>query len=113
VQPLVAAVQADEPVDLIVVGLHVVVADRPIVAQTVAGFPAEVFRSKAQGDSPPMVGPSAEHAGSPPAELRAGGAGVGLAVDLPAAVAGVELAERPSMNRRAPMRRGIARREHL
>ena len=58
-----------------------------------------------------MVGPPAEHAGAPPAEARAGGGGVRLALDLPSAVAGIELAERAGL-RGGPAPRGRIGRDH-
>src|SRR5689334_11590125 len=92
-QTLVASIETDEPVDVVVVWFHIVVADRPVVAESVDALPSEVIRSKAQGNPTPMIRASAEHAGAPPAELCARRPRVRLAVDLPAAIASVELAE--------------------
>src|SRR5215831_18943569 len=60
-----------------------------------------------------MVRAAAEHSRAPPAELRARRARVGLAVDLPSAVARVELTERTPVDRRAAVRRRVVRDEHL
>src|SRR4029079_17923010 len=87
--------------------------DRPIVAQTVEALAHEVVGTEAKRDAAPVVRAAAEHAGAPPAELRTRRARVRVAVDLPSAVAGVELAEWPSVNRRTAMRRRVIRHHHL
>ena len=83
----------DQAIDGVVVGREVVVGDGPVVAQAVDRLAAEVIGSEAEGDPSPVVGAAAEHTGAPPAELGAGGDGVGLALDLPSADATVELSE--------------------
>src|SRR5207249_4918466 len=93
-QPLVASEQTDQTIDAVVVRLHVLVADRPIVAESIERLPLEVVGAEAQRDAAPVVRAAAEHAGAPPAELRAGRGGVRRAVGLPAAVTRVEFAER-------------------
>jgi hypothetical protein len=71
-EALVAAEDADQVVDAVVVGRDVLVADRPVVAQPVVRLPLEVTRAEAQRDAPPVVGAPAEHAPAPPVEARAG-----------------------------------------
>src|SRR2546425_11996408 len=84
----------DQPVHAVVERRHVLVADRPVVAQAVAGLTLEVVRPEAQGNAAPVVGAAAHHPRPPPAEAGAGRRGVRLALDVPPADAGVELAER-------------------
>src|SRR5689334_18829908 len=62
-QVLVTAEQADEPVDAIVVRRDVVVADRPVVAESVSCLPLKIPGTESQRDAPPVIRPSAEHAG--------------------------------------------------
>jgi hypothetical protein len=97
-----ALLDADELVDAVVVGLDVVVGDRPVVAEAVEGAAPEVIGPEAQGDSSPMIGPTAVHPGAKPVELVAGCGGVGLAVECPSAEAGIELTELPFWNGRSP-----------
>src|SRR5438270_13748107 len=97
-EPFVASVQPDESVDPIVIRLHVFVADRPVVAESVDGLASEVVGPEAEGDSAPVVRPAPEHPGAPPIELRAWRARVRFTVDLPPAVARVELAEGTTVN---------------
>src|SRR5205814_8903944 len=91
---LLTAEDPDQPVEAVVVRCHVVVGNRPIVAEAVPALALEVVRPEAQGNAAPMIGPAADHAGPPPAELGARCPDVGLAGNLPSADAGVELAER-------------------
>src|SRR6185503_7703683 len=92
--------------------LDVLVGDRPVVAESVDALAAKIVGPEAKRDAPPVIGAAAEHAGTPPAELRAGGAGIRLAVDLPTAVARVELAEGAAVDRRATVRGRVTRDHH-
>src|SRR6476659_1563394 len=85
----------DEPIELVVIRLQLVVADRPIVAEPIDAATAEVVRPEPQRNPAPVIRPSAEHPGSEPIERRAGSLRVRLARDLPSTDAAVELAERP------------------
>src|ERR1043166_233237 len=58
---LVAAEDADQAFELLVVGFDVVVADRPIIAEAVKGVGLEVARAEAQRDATPVVGGAADH----------------------------------------------------
>src|SRR5690348_11836270 len=109
---LVRAEDADQPVDLVVVGGYVFVGDRPVVTQPVATLALEVVRPESEGNAAPVIGPAADHTGAPPAECGAGRPGVGLARNLPSADAGVELPERPLGRRLAAARRLVRPREH-
>src|SRR5690242_7528092 len=100
-QVLAAAEDADALVHAVVGGGDIVVGDRPVVAQAVTALAPEVVGAEAERDPAPVIGAAAEHAGAPPVELGVGGAGVRLAVNVPAADAGVELAERPLLGGRA------------
>ena len=112
-QSFVAAEEADEVIDAVVVRLDVVVADRPVVAEAVEALAPEVVGAEAQRDAAPVIRAAAEHAGAPPVELLAAAHGVRLAVDVPAADAGVELAERAAARGGAAPRRGPRGHEHL
>ena len=93
--PLVRAEDPDHLVEAVVIGLEVLVADRPVVAEAVAAAALEVPGAEAERDATPVVRAAAEHAAAEPHEAGARGDGVGLALDVPAALAGVELAEGP------------------
>src|SRR3990172_13100110 len=69
---LVAPVDPDEPVDLVVVRSYFLISDGPIVSEPVVAPRLEVARSEPQRDPPPVVGSSAENARAEPVELRAG-----------------------------------------
>src|SRR5437764_12470623 len=97
-QTLIAPVQPNKAIDLVVVRFHVVVANWPIIAQPVDALSAKVVGSEAQRNSAPMVRPPTEHARAPPTKLCAGRARERLTVDLPTAIAGVELAEWTTVN---------------
>src|SRR5437763_4311996 len=75
---LFAAEQADQPVDLVVLGGDIVVRDGPVVAQAIAALPLEVVRAEAERVPAPVVGAAAPHAARPPAELGARGGRVRL-----------------------------------
>src|SRR5207248_9284153 len=64
-----AAEHADEPLELLVVRLDVVIADWPVVAKAVEGLRFEVARAEAQRNATPVIGAAADHAGPPPAEF--------------------------------------------
>src|SRR6185503_843342 len=91
---LLAPKYAHERLELVVIGTDVVVADRPVVAEPVERLRLEVARPEAQRDATPVVGAATHHAGAPPPELVPLSDGVGLAGNLPATDATVELAER-------------------
>src|SRR6266516_185913 len=109
---LLAAEHPDEALHALVIRPDVVVGAGPVVAQPVECLRLEVARPEAQRDAAPVVGAAAQHAGTPPAELVAGGDGVGLAVDLPTADAGVELAEGALPRRGTAARRLVGPGEH-
>ena len=111
-QPLARAEQPDHLVELVVVGLDVVVGEGPVVAQPVAAAPLEVPGTEAQRDAAPVVRASSEHARPPPEELLALGHRVGLALQVPAAEATVELPERLQAGAGAPPRGGVGPGEH-
>ena len=67
-QALVAAEDADERVDPVVVRLHVLVGDRPVVAETVEALAPEVVGTEAQRDAAPVVRAAAEHPRPEPVE---------------------------------------------
>src|SRR3989449_4715915 len=69
-----------------------------------------LFRS--QGNAAPVVGAAAHHPRPPPAEAGAGCRGVRLALDVPPADAGVELAERALLGGPAAARRLVGPGEH-
>src|SRR5690606_21629044 len=92
-QPLVAAEDANQVVDVVVVRLEVVVGDGPVVAESVAGLSLEIVGAETERDASPVIGPAPHHPGAPPVEAGAGGGGERLALDVPAADAGVVLAE--------------------
>lgn len=86
-QAFAGAKNADEHLNLVVVGRDVVIADRPVQTRAEAGARLEVVGTVAQGNTPPVIGAPAHHPLAPPAELRSfAGVRVGLARDLPAAV---------------------------
>src|SRR5690606_5028773 len=93
-QSLATAEDADQPIDAVVIRCDVVVANGPVVAEAVDASATEVVRTETQRDATPVVRPSAEHACAPPVERLARCHRVRLTVDLPAADASVELAER-------------------
>src|SRR5688572_129144 len=107
-----AAVDPDELVHFVEIRRHVIVRDRPVVADAVQGLATEIVRAEAERDSPPMVGAAAEHARAPPEEARPGRRRVRLAVYLPAAVARVELPEGTYPRGRAAPRGGVVGDEH-
>src|SRR4030095_7997420 len=92
-QSFVRSEEADVPVDAVVVGLEVVVGDRPVVTEAVEALAAEVVRTEAKGNAAPVIGAAAQHARAEPVEAIAGSGCVGLAFERPTAPAGVELAE--------------------
>ena len=88
---VVRAVHADQHLDLVVVRREILVVHGPVEAEAVARVRLEVVRPIAQRDAAPVIGAAAQHARAPPLELArriVGGAGVGLAGHLPAAVDG-------------------------
>src|SRR5947207_3140100 len=81
----VLAEDADELIDLVVIRLQVLIADRPVVAETVERLAHEIVRPEPQRDAAPVIGSPAEHARAKPVELVARSIGVRLAVERPAA----------------------------
>src|SRR5437762_4878095 len=112
-QILMAAEEADQPVDPIVVRCNLPIRDRPIVAESVPRLPLEIARAEAERDAPPVIGAAAEHPRPPPEKLRPWRDGVRLTFDLPAPVARVELSKWTSFRPRASARGRIRRQEHL
>jgi hypothetical protein len=73
VEVLDRARAAEQHVDLVVIGLHLGVADRPVHVVAVAARRVELERPVAQGAAAPEVGTAAEHARAHPRVRRAGG----------------------------------------
>src|SRR5204863_5906437 len=73
----------------------------------------EIPGSEAQRDAAPVVRAATEHARAKPHEAIACGDGVGLAFDVPATDAAVELAERPLARAGAAARRIVVPGKHL
>ena len=111
-QALLGSVQADETIQLVVVGLQLVVGDWPVVAEAVEAPAPEVVRTVAERDAAPVVRPSAEHPRAEPVESLPVADGVGLALEFPPAEAGVEFTEWP-VGARAAARRLVRPRQHL
>ncbi len=88
-QPFVGAVHADQPLDFVVVGRHILVGNRPVEPQAVAGVRLEIVRPIAQRDAAPVIGAAAQHARAPPGESSmriARGLHIGFPGNRPAAV---------------------------
>jgi hypothetical protein len=86
-EAFVGTVNTDEHLDLIVIRSDVIVAERPVKAETVTGVGLEVVGAVAERDATPVISASAEHAGTPPVEalLRVGRRlGVRFTRDFPA-----------------------------
>src|SRR6187200_3438224 len=90
---VVRAEYADEAVELVVVRLHVVVRDRPVIAEPVDRPPPEVVGPEPQRDAAPVVRTAAKHASTEPPP-RSAPHGVRLALDVPATKTSVVGAER-------------------
>ena len=112
-QPFIRSEEADVSVDAVVVGLEVVVGDRPVVAEAVEALASEIVRPEAERNAAPVIGAAAEHARAEPVESIAGRRRVWLTFERPAAPAGVELAELALGNRQASPRRLVRPRHHL
>ena len=67
-KPVVAAVHADQKLDLVVVRRDILIPDGPVDAQAVPGLRLEVVGAVAQGHAPPVIGAAAQHPRSPPIE---------------------------------------------
>ena len=107
-QVLLRAEDADQPIDLVVVRLQIVVGDRPVVAQAVERAAPEIVRPEPQRDASPVVRAAADHPRPEPLPGVAGRVRVGLPLERPASERGVELAEvalRESPRRGAACRR--------
>ena len=100
-QSFLRSEHADQAIDLVVVGRHVVVGNRPVVAESVVAFRLEIVGAEAKRDAAPVIRAAAEHSRAPPVELRSFGFRVRLAVELPAADARVEFTERAFFRARA------------
>jgi len=71
-KPFIGAEDADEPIDGVVVGLDVVVGNRPVVAEPVDRMPLKIVGAVPQGNPTPVVRAAADHAAPEPVERRAG-----------------------------------------
>ena len=112
-QPLGAAKNAHEPIQLIVVRLHIVVRDRPVVAEAFERASPEILRTEPQRNAAPVIRAAAEHAGAEPVERAARTSRVRLTVERPAAQRRVELPELTFVRRRTAPRRVVRPHEHL
>ena len=112
-EALVGAEEPHQALEPVVVGGDVVVGDRPVVPVAVAAAPLEVPGAEPQRDAAPVVRPATEHAPAKPAELLALLHRVGLAGNVPASVAGVELPEGPGPVPATPPRRVVVPGEHV
>src|SRR5206468_5548584 len=88
------AENADQPIELVVVRLQIVVTDRPVVAEPIDAAAPEIVGAESERNAAPVVGPAAEHPRTEPVERGARRLSVRLAFELPAANAAVELAKR-------------------
>ena len=90
-EPLVAAIDSDQQLHLVVVRCEILVRDGPVESQAIAAARLEIVGTVAQRDPAPVTGAAAQHATTPPPEapgriLR--GPHVGLPGYLPAAIDG-------------------------
>ena len=84
--PSDASGHADEALGLVVVGRHVLIADRPVESQAVGRLRFEVVVRHPERDPSVVVRAAAQDPGSEPREITARRDGVGLAFELCAAV---------------------------
>src|SRR5688572_28720030 len=98
-QPFIRPEQPDVAIDAVVVGLEIVVGDRPVVAEAVKTLAAEIIGTEPQRDTSPMIRPAAEHSRAKPVKAFPRRRRIRLAFQRPAAPAGVELAELTLGNR--------------
>src|SRR2546421_606919 len=115
-QALVAAVYADQQLDLVVIRRDVLVSYGPIEPQPVATPGLEVVGTVAQGDSPPVIRATTQHARAPPIEATRrliARAHIGLSGYLPAAVHGGVIEAKGLLRRADARERRLVRRlEH-
>ncbi len=74
---------SDVRLDLVVVRRDVFVTQRPVVAHTIVRTNFEVDRRHAQGDSSPVIGPSADDARAEPPKSGSRSGNVGFTFNLP------------------------------
>src|SRR5436190_7973598 len=82
---------SDIAFDLIVVGCHILVADRPVITHAVARAHFEIYRRHTQGDASPVIRSSPDYARAKPAELGSWSRDVRLTLNLPCAIRSQEL----------------------
>src|SRR4029077_3159344 len=66
--PFLAAEEAYQPVELVVIGTDVGIADGPVGGESVEIAPTEVIGPEPEGDAAPVIGASAHHPRPPPPE---------------------------------------------
>src|SRR4030095_6692084 len=81
-------------VNAIIKRFDVLVPDRPIFTQTVNASAFEIIWSETKRNASPVIGSSAQHSCTPPIPFGTILCSVWFAIQLPATVAGVEVAER-------------------
>src|SRR5436190_22788372 len=84
-KPFVCSKNANQFVYFIIVGLHIFITDRPVVAETINASSFEIFRTKPQGDSSPVIRSATKHPGPPPIPLGTFGFSKAFSVQIPAA----------------------------
>ena len=77
---VVVAEDADQFVDAIVVWCNIGVADRPVIAKSIAALRFEVIGAKAERNATPVIGASPNHPCAPPHEVGSFGLGKRLAL---------------------------------
>ncbi len=107
------AVNADQFLGLVVIGREIIVSDRPVESLSVAAVRLEVVRPHAQRNAAPMVGSAAQSAGPEPPPIAARCAGVRLAAQVPAAVAGIKITVRLVGSGCAPVRSLVGPHHHF
>src|SRR5664279_817792 len=99
-QSFIGSEYAQHTVNLVVIGLHILISDRPVISQSVEAFSFKIKGAKTQRNPSPVIGSSAEHTCPPPFPLCIPYMSVRFSVNFPAPVTAVEITEWPELRTR-------------
>src|SRR5690625_5253561 len=87
-------IKSDQLIYSVIIGLYVLIVDRPVIAVAVNALPIKVIRAKPQGNTPPVVRPPSQHATPKPIKDAVVLLGIRLAGYVPPAETGVKFTKR-------------------
>src|SRR5688500_11555973 len=104
IQTFIGAEYANQLIYTVIKWLYILIANRPVIAETINAFSFKIFRTEAKRYSSPVIGTTAQHSCPEPIPFRACFFGIGFTFKLPTPIAGVKITKRAERRSSSPWR---------